>query len=80
MSNWLAHVKKTMKSNPGKALKDVLKMAKSTYTKGSAAVGKAVRASVKSAKKTTRSVRKTLRVGGKKHKKTAKSKTMKHRK
>ena len=74
MSNWLAHVKKTMKSNPGKALKDVLKMAKSTYTKGTAAVSKAVRASVKSAKKTTRSVRKTLKVGGKKHKK---AKTMK---
>ena len=76
MSNWLAHVKKTMKSNPGKALKDVLKLAKSTYTKGTAAVGKAVRASVKSAKK----MRKTLKVGGKKHKKTTKSKTMKHRK
>ncbi len=66
-----------MKANPGKALKDILKMAKSTYKKGSAAVGKAVKASVKSAKKTTRSVRKTLRVGGRKHKK---SKTMKHRK
>jgi hypothetical protein len=77
MSNWLAHVKSTMKANPGKALKDILKMAKSTYKKGSAAVGKAVKASVKSAKKTTRSVRKTLRVGGRKHKK---SKTMKHRK
>jgi hypothetical protein len=77
MSNWLAHVKSTMKANPGKALKDVLKMAKSTYKKGTAAVSKAVRASVKSAKKTTRSVRKTLRVGGKKHKKTT---TRKHRK
>jgi hypothetical protein len=75
MSNWLAHVKSTMKANPGKALKDVLKMAKSTYKKGTAAVGKAVRASVKSARKTTRSVRKTLRVGGGKKSK----KTMKHR-
>ena len=74
MSNWLAHVKSTMKANPGKALKDVLKMAKSTYKKSANAVGKAVRASMKSAKKTTRSVRKTLKVGGKKHKKTAKSK------
>ena len=78
MSNWLSHVKTTMKANPGKALKDVLKMAKSTYKKGTAAVSKAVRASVKSAKKTTRSVRKTLRVGGKKHKKT--NNTRKHRK
>ena len=77
MSNWLAHVKSTMKANPGKALKDVLKMAKSTYKKGTAAVGKAVKASVKSAKKTTRSLRKTMRVGGKKSKKT---KTMKRRK
>jgi len=92
MSNWLAHVKKTMKLNPGKALKDVLKMAKSTYTKGSAAVGKAVSASVKSAKKMRKTLKvggmKTLKVGGKKmskvggkkHNKTAKSKTMKHRK
>ncbi len=78
MSNWLSHVKSTMKANPGKALKDILKMAKSTYKKGTAAVRKAVRASVKSAKKTTRSVRKTLRVGGKKHKKT--NNTRKHRK
>lgn len=77
MSNWLAHVKSTMKANPGKALKDVLKLAKSTYKKGTAVVGKAVKASVKSAKKTTRSLRKTLKVGGKK---TKKSKTMKKRK
>lgn len=62
-----------MKANPGKALKDVLKMAKSSYKKGTAAIGKAVGASLKSAKKTTRSVRKTLRVGGKKHKKTMKN-------
>jgi HD superfamily phosphohydrolase len=66
-----------MKANPGKALKDVLKLAKSTYKKGTAAVGKAVKASVKSTKKTTRSIRKSLRVGGKKSKK---SKTMKYRK
>ncbi len=30
---WLAHVKRTMKANPGKKLKDVLKMAKKTYKK-----------------------------------------------
>lgn len=76
MSNWLAHVKSTMKANPGKALKDVLKLAKSSYKKGTAAVGKAVKASVKSTRKTTRSIRKSLRVGGKK---TKKSKTMKKR-
>ena len=77
MTNWLSHVKTTMKANPGKALKDVLKLAKSTYKKGTKAVGKAVKASLRSAKKTTRSLRKTLRVGGKNHNK---SKTMKHRK
>ena len=73
MSNWLSHVKSTMKANPGKALKDVLKMAKKTYKKSATAVGKAVRASMKSAKNTTSSVRKSLKVGGKKHNKTKKS-------
>ena len=68
MSNWLSHVKSTMKANPGKALKDVLKMAKKTYKKSATAVGKAVRASMKSAKKTTSSVRKSLKVGGKTNK------------
>lgn len=33
---WMAHVKKTMRANPGKKLKDVLKMAKKTYHKGTA--------------------------------------------
>lgn len=32
-SKWLAHVKKTMKAHKGKSLKQVLKMAKKTYTK-----------------------------------------------
>jgi hypothetical protein len=31
---WMAHVKRTMRANPGKKLKDVLKMAKNTYKKG----------------------------------------------
>lgn len=31
---WMAHVKRTMRANPGKKLKDVLKMAKKTYKKG----------------------------------------------
>ena len=34
-SKWLAHVKKTMRSNKGKSLKAVLKMAKKTYKGGS---------------------------------------------
>lgn len=31
---WMAHVKKTMRANPGKKLKEVLKLAKKTYHKG----------------------------------------------
>lgn len=69
-TNWLTHVKKTMKLNRGKPLKDVLKIAKATYKKGSNVVGKAVKESIKSAKKTTKTIRKTLRMGGKKHKTT----------
>lgn len=34
MSDWLEHVKKTMKKFPGLKLKDVLKKAKTTYKKG----------------------------------------------
>ena len=30
---WLSHVKKTMRANKGKSLKQVLKLAKKTYTK-----------------------------------------------
>jgi hypothetical protein len=30
---WLTHVKKTMKENPNKKFKDVLKLAKKTYVK-----------------------------------------------
>jgi hypothetical protein len=33
-SKWLAHVKKTMKANKGKSLKQVLKMAKKSYKGG----------------------------------------------
>lgn len=32
-SKWLSHVKKTMRANKGKSLKQVLKLAKKTYTK-----------------------------------------------
>lgn len=31
---WMAHVKKTMRANPGKKLKEILKLAKKTYKKG----------------------------------------------
>ena len=33
-SKWLSHVKKTMRANKGKSLKQVLKMAKKTYKGG----------------------------------------------
>lgn len=42
---WMAHVKKTMRANKGKSLKEVLKLAKKTYHKGT--------------KKTARKTRKT---------------------
>lgn len=32
-SSWLEHVKKTMKANPSKKLKEVLQIASKTYTK-----------------------------------------------
>lgn len=42
MSNWLKHVKETMKLHPGKPLKDVLKLAKGTYKKAEGVVKYAV--------------------------------------
>lgn len=42
MSNWLEHVKKTMKLHPGKPLKEVLKVAKATYKKAEGVVKYAV--------------------------------------
>lgn len=42
MSAWLEHVKKTMKANPDKSLKDVLKMAKKTYKKVASSASKLV--------------------------------------
>lgn len=74
MSNWLAHVKKTMSLNPGKPLKEVLKMAKATYKKG-VSVGKYAVTGKKS--RTHRRKRKTGKKAHKKsvkkaHKKTAK--------
>jgi hypothetical protein len=47
---WMAHVKKTMRANKGKKLKEVLKLAAKTYKKGTAK---------KTAKKTARKSRKS---------------------
>lgn len=70
MSNWLAHVKKTMSLNPGKPLKEVLKMAKATYKKG-VSVGKYAVTGKKT--RTHRRKSKTGKKSAKKaHKKTAK--------
>lgn len=45
---WMAHVKKTMRANPGKKLKEVLKMAKKTYHKGTKKTARKTRKSRKS--------------------------------
>ena len=37
-TEWMKHVKETMKAHKGAALSDVLKMAKKTYKKGGAAL------------------------------------------
>lgn len=40
MSEWMKHVKATMRANPGTPLRDVLKIAKGTYKKGVGTVKK----------------------------------------
>ena len=42
MSAWLDHVKRTMKLNPSKSFKEVLKLAKKTYKKGASTVEYAI--------------------------------------
>lgn len=65
-SRWLSHVKKTMRANKGKSLKQVLKMAKKTY-KGGAALSPADYSGASSAPmKGGRKTRKS-RKGGRKH-------------
>lgn len=69
MSNWLAHVKATMKKLPkGTLLKDVLKEAKKTYKKGESVVKYAV-----TGKKSSRKGRKSHKKSAKKAKKSRKS-------
>ena len=67
MSNWLDHVKKTMKLHPGKALKDVLKLASKTYKKTTSVVKYAVTG--KRARKHRRRSRKSKRGGTRTRKK-----------
>lgn len=75
MSAWLDHVKKTMKLNPTKSFKEVLKMAKKTYKKGASTVKYAItgkktkkvkKGKAKSVKKTSKKRKtKTSKKGGK---------------
>lgn len=67
MSNWLNHVKKTMKLHPGKALKDVLKIASKTYKRSSRVVKYAVTGKKRTRKHRGKS-RKAKRKSAKKHK------------
>ena len=60
-SPWLAHVKKTMAENPGKRLKDVLKLASKTYKKTKSVVKYAV-----TGKRTRKHRRRRTKRGGKK--------------
>jgi hypothetical protein len=58
MSAWLEHVKKTMKMNKGKPLKEVLVIAKKTYKSGKKTASHKVarKPTRKTAKKSTRKV------------------------
>lgn len=69
MNIWLQHVKKTMKENPDKSLKDVLKMAKKTYKKMSSSMSKHKRKTSKHHKGkrhdgTTRKIRRSRKQKG----------------
>ena len=68
MSEWLKHVKATMRLNKGLPLKEVLKIAKTTYKTGEKAV------------KETGKVIKYAVTGKKKHKKHHKKSQKKHHK
>jgi len=65
MSNWLDHVKKTMSVNPGKPLKDILKMAKKTYKKGASVASYAVSGKKATGRKSRKTGRKSKKVGRK---------------
>ena len=70
MSAWLEHVKKTMKENKGKPLKEVLKLAKASYSSVKKAGEKALSVTKKIAKKTKSVVK--YAVTGKKSRKHGK--------
>tara|TARA_Y100001936_G_C15554954_1_gene399378 strand:+ start:214 stop:555 length:342 start_codon:yes stop_codon:yes gene_type:complete len=79
---WSLHIKETMKAHPDMLLKDVLKLAGKTYKKGKEVVtdvGKTVGKTVEGvAKKTRKTLKTKLHVGGKKTK-TQKGKTQKRK-
>lgn len=76
MSAWLDHVKKTMKLNPTKSFKEVLKMAKKTYKKGASTVKYAITGKktkkVKKGKGKGKSVKKNSTKSKKRKSKTSK--------
>jgi hypothetical protein len=69
---WQMHVKSTMAKNPGKSLKDCLKMASKTYSKSKSASSSVTKKS-KTSKKGTRKSRKTKTKKAKKGKKGKKT-------
>ena len=69
---WLVHVKSTMKLHPGLKLKEVLKLAKKSYKKGTVAVASGT-------KKVRRKLRRKSRRKSHKKRHTKKRKTKKHR-
>ncbi len=83
MSAWLDHVKKTMKLNPGKKLKDVLKLAAKTYKKAKSTVKYAVTGKSKKTRrgKKSRRVRRksTKSTKGKKGKSKRRNKSSRRR-
>ena len=80
MSAWLDHVKRTMKLNPSKSFKEVLKMAKKTYKKGASTVKYAItgkKATRKNKSKRGKTSKKSKATRGKKAKRGKTSKRSK---
>lgn len=78
MSEWLDLVKKTMKENPGLGFKEVLKIAKKNYKKGSSSGAESKNKTIKVKKsksgKKAKSMKKGKKSKSKKSKKSGKSK------
>lgn len=64
---WMDHVKAVKKANPGKSLKEVLKMAGKTYKKQGKSVAKKSRKVRKGSRKARKGTRKGRRKGSRRH-------------